>query len=162
MKTGNESVNNREFIQDAINEGSNGEKNIIFLLTPKASVAFLDDHCSLRQGLEKMRYHGYTAIPVIAKDGTYVGTVTEGDFLWHMLDSGMYTMKAQEKYSISDILRSGWNPAVRIDIIMDELLLRVMDQNFVPVIDDRGKFMGIITRKDVIKYYYNLLKTNKG
>ena len=79
-----------------------------------------------------------------------------------MLDSGMYTMKAQEKYSISDILRSGWNPAVRIDIIMDELLLRVMDQNFVPVIDDRGKFMGIITRKDVIKYYYNLLKTNKG
>ncbi|WP_434509920.1 CBS domain-containing protein [Desulfitobacterium sp. AusDCA] len=135
----------------------NGRKSILFLLTPKASVAFLNEHCTLRQGLEKMRHHGYTAIPVIAEDGTYAGTVSEGDFLWHVLDSGMYSMKSQEDYSISDILRNGWNPAVRIDTTVDELLLRIMDQNFVPVIDDRGKFIGIITRKDVIKYYYSLI-----
>lgn len=137
------------------------EKNIIHLLIPKAMVAFLDDHhCSLRQGLEKMKFHGYTAIPVISQDGTYIGTVSEGDFLWHLLDSGVYTMKLQEEYSILDIIRSGWNPAVKIDTTMDELLLRVMDQNFVPVVDDREKFMGIITRKDVIKYYHSTLITN--
>ena len=44
---------------------------------------------------------------------------------------------------------------VKIDETMDELLLRVMDQNFVPVVEDRTRFMGIITRKDVIKYYYD-------
>lgn len=136
----------------------NGTKSIIFLLTPKASVAFLNEHSTLRQGLEKMRYHRYTAIPVIAEDGTYAGTVSEGDFLWHVLDSGMYSMKSQEDYSISDILRKGWNPAVRIDTTVDELFLRIMDQNFVPVVDDRRKFIGIITRKDVIKYYYGLIK----
>lgn len=134
------------------------EKNIIHLLIPKAMVAFLDDHCSLRQGLEKMKFHGYTAIPVISQDGTYIGTVSEGDFLWHLLDSGVYTMKLQEEYSILDILRSGWNAAVKIDTTMGELLLRVMDQNFVPVVDDREKFMGIITRKDVIKYYHSILE----
>ncbi|WP_288184447.1 CBS domain-containing protein [uncultured Sporomusa sp.] len=105
-------------------------KNILFLLTPKAMVAFLYDHCSLRQGLEKMRFHGYTAIPVISKDGTYIGTVSEGDFLWHLVDSGVYTMKLQEEYSILDIIRSGWNPTIKIDTTMDELLLRVMDQNW--------------------------------
>ena len=120
-------------------------------------VAFLYDYCSLRQGLEKMRFHGYTAIPVISKEGTYIGTVSEGDFLWHLLDSGVYTMKLQEDYPILDILRNGWNPAVKIDTTMDELLLRVMDQNFVPVIDDRNTFMGIITRKDVIRHYYSIL-----
>ena len=135
-------------------------KNILLLLTPKAMVAFLYDHCSLRQGLEKMRFHGYTAIPVISKDGTYIGTVSEGDFLWHLVDSGVYTMKLQEEYSILDIIRSGWNPAVKIDTTMDELLLRVMEQNFVPVVDDREKFMGIITRKDVIKYYHSALRPN--
>lgn len=135
----------------------NERKSIVHLLKPKASVAFLNDHCTLRQGLEKMRFHRYTAIPVISEDGTYTGTVSEGDFLWHMLDSGMYSMKSQEDYSISDILRKSWNPAVRIDTAMDELLLRIMDQNFVPVIDDRGMFIGIITRKDVIKHYRNLL-----
>lgn len=102
-------------------------KNIIFLLTAKASVAFLNTRCTLRQGLEKMRCHGYTALPVIAKDGTYVGTVSEGDFLWHMLGENMYSMKSQEGYLISDILRKGWNPAVKIDATMDELLLRIMD-----------------------------------
>ena len=137
-------------------------KSVVFLLTVKAFVAYLDDNSTLRQGLEKMRYHGYTAMPVIAQDGTYAGTVSEGDFLWHMLDSGMYAMKSQEEYSIKDILRKGWNPAVKIDTTMDELLLRVMEQNFVPVIDDRGKFMGIITRKDIIKYYYDLLILKEG
>lgn len=137
-------------------------KSVVFLLTVKAFVAYLDDNSTLRQGLEKMRYHGYTAMPVISQDGTYAGTVSEGDFLWHMIDSGMYAMKSQEEYSIKDILRKGWNPAVKIDTTMDELLLRVMEQNFVPVIDDRGKFMGIITRKDIIKYYYDLLILKEG
>lgn len=137
-------------------------KSIVFLLTVKAYVSYLDEHCTLRQGLEKMRYHGYSAMPVISEDGTYAGTVSEGDFLWHMIDSGMYAMKSQEEYSIRDILRKGWNPAVKIDATMDELLLRVMEQNFVPVVDDRGKFMGIITRKDIIKYYYDLIKTRES
>lgn len=143
--TGGEPVKSRE------------SKNIAFLLTPKMFLAFLENHYTLRQGLEKMRHHGFTAMPVVAADGTYAGTVSEGDFLWHMLDSGMYSIKAQEKFLISDILRWGWNSPVTIDATMDELLLRVMEQNFVPVIDDREKFVGIITRKSVIKYYYELL-----
>lgn len=155
MHIGNRSISDKKLAWDVVGAESK-EENIILLLTPKAMVTFLYEHCSLRQGLEKMRYHGYTALPVITKDGTYAGTVSEGDFLWHLLDRGEYTMKLQEEYSLFDILRKGWNPAVKIDATMDELLLRVMEQNFVPVIDDRGKFMGIITRKDVIKYYHNL------
>ena len=37
---------------------------------------------------------------------------------------------------------------------MDELLYLIMEQNFVPVTDDRGKFIGIVTRHDIIKYFY--------
>lgn len=131
-------------------------KNIIFLLTAKAGVAFLFAHSTLRQALEKMRNHGYSALPVIAEDGTYVGTVSEGDFLWHMLGDGDNSMKAQESALIADLLRKGWNPAVKIDTTMEELLERIMDQNFVPVVDDRDKFVGIITRKDFINYYCGL------
>ncbi|BCJ93745.1 CBS domain-containing protein [Anaerocolumna cellulosilytica] len=134
----------------------NDRKNILFLLTPKASVEFLLDSSPLRQGLEKIKYHRYAAIPVISEDGAYIGTVSEGDFLWHMMDSNNYLIKSQENSLISDIIRKGWNPAVKIDTTMEELLLRIMEQNFVPVIDDRNKFVGIITRKDIIKYYCNL------
>ncbi|MPM45239.1 hypothetical protein SDC9_91925 [bioreactor metagenome] len=136
-------------------------KTIASLLTPKVMLAFLEDYHTLRQGLEKMRNHGYTAMPIVAKDGTYIGTISEGDFLWYMLDSHICATKDQEDFMVLDILRKGWNPPVRINATMDELLLRVMDQNFVPVIDDRGKFIGIVTRKSVIKYYYGLLESGK-
>ena len=59
--------------------------NIAYFLLPKNRVAYLYDDYTFRQGLEKMRHHGYTAIPVISRDGKYVGTVSEGDFLWRLL-----------------------------------------------------------------------------
>ena len=59
--------------------------NIAYFLIPKNSVAYLYDDFTFRQGLEKMRHHGYTAIPVISRDGRYVGTASEGDFLWRLL-----------------------------------------------------------------------------
>ena len=129
--------------------------NILFLLKPKVEIAYIYDHSTLRQGLEKMKFHGYTALPVISDSGLYVGTVSEGDFLWHIIESGKGAMQKQEEYTVSEIIRKGWNPAVKVTATMDELLLRVMDQNFVPVTDDRGTFIGIITRRDIIKYFYD-------
>ena len=56
--------------------------NIAYFLLPKIHTAYLYDDCTFRQVLEKMLHHGYTAIPVINREGKYVGTVSEGDFLW--------------------------------------------------------------------------------
>ena len=56
--------------------------NILFFLTPKSDVAFLYDDETLRQALEKMEYHKYSAVPVISRSGKYIGTITEGDMLW--------------------------------------------------------------------------------
>lgn len=60
--------------------------NVLMLLKNKSEVAFVYDTNTLRQGIEKMHAHGYSAIPVLSKDGTYVGSVSEGDFLWHILE----------------------------------------------------------------------------
>lgn len=136
--------------------------NILFLLKPKSTVAYLYEDNSLRQGIEKIRAHYYTAIPVLTRDGEYVGTVSEGDFLWHMIDNDSFGIKEQEEYSISDIIRPDWNPAVKINATMNDLLFRVQEQNFVPVVDDRNLFVGIITRKDLIKYYYDSEKSRKS
>lgn len=130
--------------------------NVIKLLKTKDTVKYIYSKNTLRQGLEKMRANSYTAIPVITKeDGKYVGTVSEGDFLYYILDVGSEGMKEQEKYYVSDILRKNFNPAVRIDVTMDELLERAMQQNFIPVVDDTGTFIGIVTRQDIIKYFIN-------
>ena len=121
--------------------------NILFFLTPKEKVAHTDTDDTLRQALEKMEHHGYSAIPLLDLDGKYVGTITEGDMLWYMKD--------MEDISILDVKRKRDNEAVNISVSMDELVNKITNQNFVPVVDDHNVFIGIITRKDVILYLAN-------
>lgn len=136
--------------------------NLLFLLHPKSMVAYLVSDCTARQGLEKMRAHGYTAIPVINPDGKYVGTVSEGDFLWSIVDDEECNLKKLEKIKLTDIMRGVRDSAVKVDTKMDDLLLKIMEQNFVPVTDDRNIFIGIVTRKDIIKHFYEKeKKTNE-
>lgn len=128
--------------------------NVIKLLKPKETVKYIYDESTLRQGLEKMRKHSYTAIPVITKkEGKYVGTVTEGDFLYYILDNNSEGIKGQERHYVRDIIRKDFVAAVKIDVTMDELLQKAMSQNFVPVTDDLGTFIGIVTRQDIIRYF---------
>ena len=125
--------------------------NVISLLTPKGSVAYLYEDFTIRQGLEKLRHYGYTAIPVLARDGTYMGTVSEGDFLWCLLDEENNSLRAKEKLPLRDVLRTAFNPAVRVDVTLEELLDRALQQSFIPVVDDRGAFVGIVTRQNIIR-----------
>lgn len=125
--------------------------NIAYLLTPKHRVAFLYDDNSMRQGLEKLRHHGRSAVPVINRKGQYVGTVSEGDFLWRLMpaEGGPCTVKELERLHVRDILRE--NPSVRITASLDELLETIVRHNFVPVVDDLNSFIGIVTRQDIIR-----------
>ena len=46
--------------------------NILFFITPKSEVAYIYDDFSLRQTIEKMEYHKYTAIPMLNRRGIYI------------------------------------------------------------------------------------------
>ena len=132
--------------------------NILFFLTPKSDVAYIYDNYSLRQVLEKMEYHKYSCIPVIGVDGKYVGTITEGDLLWGLKERGAFDLKKAEEVPIRSFERRMDYAPVRIDSDMEDLLDKALRQNFVPVVDDQGYFIGIITRKEIIKYCYKELK----
>lgn len=135
--------------------------NILFFLTPKSKVAYLYDTESLRQALEKMENHRYSAIPLISKrTGEYIGTITEGDLLWDIKNRFDLSLKDAEEIPITDVLRNRDNLPVSAEADMEDLLNKVMNQNFVPVIDGMNHFIGIITRRDVILYLMNKNKEN--
>lgn len=129
--------------------------NILFLLKPKNDIVFIYDHFTLRQALEKMKCHGYAAIPVIDKDGSYAGTLSEGDLLWAMLSNEVCDAHHTEQIFVRDILKGRQNAPVNVNAALDDLLLMAMNQNFIPVTDDRGLFIGIVTRRDILQYYYD-------
>ena len=127
--------------------------NILFFLTPKSDVVYINDDETLRQALEKMEHHRYAAVPVINHQGRYVGTLTEGDLLWGIKNQYDLSLKDAERIRITEIPRRSDNQPVSADADMEDLIDKVLNQNFVPVLDDQRNFIGIITRKDVIKYY---------
>lgn len=133
--------------------------NAILMLKPKATVAFLYSDCSVRQGLEKMRAHGFASIPVISRKGQYCGSITEGDFLWYLIDNRNAELKFLETSTIDDVVRRDFNPPVKVDVDVNELIDRALTQNFIPVVDDRNLFIGIITRQDIIRYFSEKIST---
>lgn len=128
--------------------------NAIQLLTPKSQVAYLFDTMTLRQALEKMEHHRYTCIPILNKEGEFVGTITEGDLLWSIKNQYNLSLKNAEEILLSEISRKRDYQPVNINARLDELMIMAMTQNFVPMVDDRKAFIGIVTRKDILQYCY--------
>lgn len=126
--------------------------NILFFLTPKAMCAFLYDDYTIRQALEKMEAAHYTALPILNRNGEYRGTLTEGDVLWAMKNMCYMDLRQAEARRIMEIPRRKAYIPVRVTASMHHLVERAANQNFVPVVDDKDAFIGLITRKAIIKY----------
>ena len=134
--------------------------NIAKIMTPKIFTVFLHDNNTVRQGLEIFKEHGYTAVPVLDEDDRYIGCVTEGDFLRHIMNVGSTNMKDHEKYRIGELVRKDFTPALSIDSEYDTVISSVLNQNFVPIVDGRGALCGILTRKSVISFLSEKHKKN--
>ena len=126
--------------------------NILFFLTPKAMCSFLYDDYTIRQAVEKMEVAGYTALPILSRQGEYRGTLKEGDLLWALKNLCDMDMRQAESRRIMEISRRKDNIPVRITASMQDLVERAYHQNFVPVVDDYGAFIGLITRKAIVQY----------
>ena len=125
--------------------------NIPSLLIPKANVEYLRTKDSIEFALDIFRRNSYSAVPVINSEGIYRGTITEGDFLYYIMDNPDADLK---KVKVRNILREDFYEAVKITASIDKLLIKCLDQNFVPVTDDRDVFVGIVTRKVIFKNIY--------
>ena len=126
--------------------------NILFFLTPKAMCSVLYDDFTIRQALEKMEVTGYASLPILNKRGEYRGSLTQGDLLWALKNVCYMDMRQAEARKIMEITRRKDNVPVRVTANMYDLVSKASGQNFVPVVDDKDAFIGIITRSAIIKY----------
>ena len=126
--------------------------NILFFLTPKAMCAFVYDDYTIRQALEKMELAGYSSLPILNKRGEYRGSITEGDLLWALKNMCYMDMRQAEARRIMEMDRKKDNIPVRVTTSMQDLVQRASTQNFVPVVDDKDTFIGLVTRSAIIRY----------
>lgn len=126
--------------------------NLLFFLTPKAMCSYLYDDYTLRQALEKMEGSGFAALPILNRRGEYRGTLTEGDLLWGLKNMCHMDIRQAENHRIMEISRRKDNIPARVTTPMKDLVERASTQNFVPVVDDKDAFIGIITRRSIIQF----------
>ena len=129
--------------------------NILFFLTPKADLAFIRTDTNVAKALKIMEQYRYTAVPMIDKEGIYKGVLTEGDMLYNLKNQYNFNLDLARSHSIMDLdIRRNYEP-VRIGATVTDVYKKAMIQNFVPVVDDDGVFIGIVKRRDIIQYFYD-------
>lgn len=126
--------------------------NIAKIMIPKCLITFLNENQTVRQGWEIMTRNGYTAIPVVDAENHYIGCVSEGDFLRHILRVGSLDKLDMEKYRVKELVRLDFCPPLSIDASEEDVINFSLQQNFVPIVDSRNMLCGILTRRVVIDY----------
>ena len=135
--------------------------NILRFIIPKSSVEYITGDSTVRQALEKMRYHRYVAIPVLDDEGIYLGTLRSDDIFKYFLENGTFDRRSAEEDSVESILDTSYSKPMPHDAPISELFERVKEHNFVAVTDDRGCFIGIILRRSVVDYLQGFYKEEK-
>lgn len=126
--------------------------NILRFLVPKSLVAYVEDSSTVRQAFEKMRFHRYVTIPVLNSEGEYVGTLRNEDIFRYFLDNNSFDSREAERDGVLTILDTDYTKPLSHNATVNELIDMVKEHNSVPVVDDRGCFIGIILRRDVLNF----------
>ena len=135
--------------------------NIFPYLTPKNNTYYIVDNLSVRQAIEKFDFYKFSVVPVIDENGKYINSISEGDLLCFIKNNNPISLKDLEKIPLFEVPRYRTYECLSISSTLDEIFNLSLNQNFIPIIDDRGMFIGIIKRKDIIKHLLELTKEQK-
>ncbi|MCR5078756.1 MAG: CBS domain-containing protein [Bacilli bacterium] len=126
--------------------------NILSFLTPKQYTFFVDGDITVRAFLEKADFHKFTVVPVLDEEGKYVNSISEGDVLRYIKNDANFDLGKAENSLISEVARHRPYAYAKVNVEFPELLRLLLAQNFVPLIDDRGVFIGIVKRSTVMEF----------
>ena len=127
-------------------------KNILRFIIPKSLSIYVTSDSSVRQALEKMHYHKYKAVPIIDTEGKYLATLRSEDVFRYFMERGSFDKTLAEHVLAIDIADSSSSKPLLHSATMQDLIENVKEHNFVPIVDDRGCFIGIILRREVLNY----------
>jgi len=93
---------------------------------------------------------GFGSIPIVDKENSLIGLVSEYDIL-NALRKGKHLRKT----SAFDVMTKEV-VSVKEDTAMTEVINVLQSQHLirVPVIDEKGKLIGIVARRDILGAYY--------
>ena len=124
-------------------------------LTPAENLAVLIDSHNADHAILLLSQMTYTRVPVVTDEKEFVGTIGLRDILAYQMEQGL----SQESMADTDIVHMTKKDVavVEPDYSLTDVLHKLVDESFLPVVDEEGIFQGIITRKSILKAVNALL-----
>lgn len=132
--------------------------NVLSFLTPKMNTFYIEADSTIRQALEKFDYYKFSVVPLIGKNGEFVSTISEGDILRFIKNDNNFDISKAESTKISEVKKYRPYKALPISTEMNEIVKLSLEQNFIPIVDDRNIYIGIIKRKTIIDLLIDIEK----
>ena len=124
-------------------------------LTPAENLAVLIDTHNADHAILLLSQMTYTRVPVVTDEKEFVGTIGLRDILAYQMEQGL----SQESMADTDIVHMTKKDVAVVapDYTLTDVLHKLVDESFLPVVDEDGIFQGIITRKSILKAVNALL-----
>ncbi len=126
--------------------------SILFYLTPKKEVTYVGESFTIRQTIETMEHHHFMILPVLSERGEYLYSISSSDLLFYIIQHKL-TMENIDENLLAEIKPERDIKATKVDGTIRDVMKLASEQNFVPVVDDRNVFMGIITRRSLMRAF---------
>ena len=115
----------------------------------------IDQH-TLSTGLLILTQSNYTMIPVLSAESKLMGVISMSMIIKAVMTVDAIEMERLDELKVRDVMLS--QPVrVQSNCHLADVLNYLIDQNFVCVVDEDNRFLGIITRKNVLQRLTHLL-----
>lgn len=126
--------------------------NVFEIITPKELTFYLYIDTNIKEALDIFEIHKYSVLPIIDGEGSYITTISEGDILRYIKNVCEFDYYKAKETKVIDIEK--YRPYESLSQLgsFDDILDLIQSQNFIPIVDDRKKYIGIIRRKEILQY----------
>ena len=124
-------------------------------LTPAENLAVLIDTHNADHAILLLSQMTYSRVPVVTDQKKFVGTISLTDILSYQMQHEI----PDEEFMTTDIVHMVKKDDLTVgpDFTLTEVLHKLVDESFLPVVDRDNTFQGIITRKSILKAVNALL-----
>ncbi|MCO6531498.1 cyclic-di-AMP-binding protein CbpB [Lactobacillus sp.] len=128
------------------------EKSGSFII-PATRIAFVEDDNPLYHAFLILTKVKYSKIPVLDRKSRVVGLLSLAMITDKMMTTDSITLEPLNQLKVRDVMQTKFDKINFAQTTLETQLHLLVDNAFLPVIDDYGVFQGLLTRREWIKAF---------
>ena len=123
-------------------------------LTPADKLAVIIDSHNMDHAKLLLSHMSFSRVPVVTEDNRFVGTIGLNEIIQYQAEN---ELSDEELYQDISLIANRDVASVKENYELADILRKRIDESFLPVLGENDEFLGIITRKAILKAFNALV-----